>query len=260
VHDVLARPPAELTTSSVVAIIPARYQSSRFPGKALADLGGRPMIEHVCRRAAMASRVDAVIVATDDARIADAVRAFGGQAWTTRADHATGTDRLAEVAAALPCDIVVNVQGDEPLVAPEAIDALVAPLQDDPSLEMATLARRMDADDDPAVPHVVKVVRDRRGDALYFSRCPIPFVRDGRRDEVATFAHLGLYAYRRATLLRLAALPPTALEQAESLEQLRALEHGIRIRVVETGYASIGVDTPDDLERARHLLAAASAV
>jgi 3-deoxy-manno-octulosonate cytidylyltransferase (CMP-KDO synthetase) len=206
------------------------------------------MVEHVYRRAALAN-VDAVIVATDDTRIVAAVERFGGIACLTRADHVTGTDRLAELVADLPCAIVINVQGDEPLLDPAALDALVAPLLDDPGTRMATLCRPLAADEDPASPHLVKVVRDRSGHALYFSRAPIPFRRGA--DGAGTAIHIGLYAYRRETLLALAALPPTPLERSESLEQLRALEHGIPIRVVETSYVSIAVDTPDDLERAR---------
>jgi 3-deoxy-manno-octulosonate cytidylyltransferase (CMP-KDO synthetase) len=192
--------------------------------------------------------VDAVLVATDDQRIVDAVEAFGGMARLTRSDHLSGTDRLAELAADLPCAIVVNVQGDEPLLDPAAIDILLAPLLDDPAVQMTTLCRPLAADENPASPHLVKVVRDRRGHALYFSRSLIPF----ERHAAAPIAvHIGLYAYRRDTLLRLAGLPPAPLELSESLEQLRALEYGIPIRVLETTYVSVSVDTPDDLERAR---------
>ena len=206
------------------------------------------MVEHVYRRAAR-SHVDAVIVATDDQRIVDAVEGFGGIACLTRADHRTGTDRLAELVADLPCDVVVNVQGDEPLIDPAALDLLVAPLLADRAEQMTTLCRPLVADDDPASPDLVKVVRDRRGRALYFSRAPIPYRRGA--DGAGMAVHIGLYAYRRATLLALAALPPTPLELSESLEQLRALEHGIPIRVLETSYVSVAVDTADDLERAR---------
>jgi 3-deoxy-manno-octulosonate cytidylyltransferase (CMP-KDO synthetase) len=206
------------------------------------------MVEHVYRRAVQA-HVDAVIVATDDSRIVEAVERFGGLACLTRAEHLTGTDRLAELAADLPCAIVVNVQGDEPLVDPAAIDTLVAPLVADPAVRMTTLCRPPAADEDVASPHLVKVVRDRHGDALYFSRAPIPYRRGAGGASPAV--HVGLYAYRRATLLRLAGLPPTPLERTESLEQLRALEHGIPIRVLDTAYVSVAVDTPEDLERAR---------
>jgi len=206
------------------------------------------MVEHVYRRAARAA-VDAVIVATDDQRIVDVVEAFGGVACLTRPDHVTGTDRLAELAALLPCDIVVNVQGDEPFIDPAAIDALVEPLVRDRSAEMTTICRPLLPGEDVHSPHLVKVVRDLRGRALYFSRAPIPFARTS--GGAAPAVHVGVYGYRRATLLRLATLPPTPLERSESLEQLRALEHGIPIRVIDSAYVSLSVDTPDDLEHAR---------
>jgi len=217
------------------------------------------MIEHVYRRAAEASSVASVIVATDDERIYKAVVAFGGTAQMTSARHPSGTDRLAEVAAHLSCDIIVNVQGDEPLIEPSTIDRAVAPLRADPALEMSTLRRRID---DPAEinnPNLTKVVVDREGYALYFSRAPIPYVRAGAAAAPA-WAHIGLYVYRRATLVRLASLPPSTLERSEALEQLRALENGIRIKAVETSQESIGVDTPEDLERVRRLMPAASEV
>jgi 3-deoxy-manno-octulosonate cytidylyltransferase (CMP-KDO synthetase) len=212
------------------------------------------MIEHVYRRAAAARTVSRVIVATDDERIAAAVTAFGGDAVMTSASHQSGTDRLAEVAASLECDLVVNVQGDEPVLAPETIDAAVAPLLTDPRIEMSSLRRRITDPAEHEDPNVTKVVVDLRGDALFFSRAPIPYTRPGQPPAPA-WAHIGLYVYRRDTLLRLAGLAPTAMERAEALEQLRALEHGIRIRIVKTAYASIGVDTPDDLARVRALLA-----
>jgi 3-deoxy-manno-octulosonate cytidylyltransferase (CMP-KDO synthetase) len=236
---------------AVVAIIPARYASSRFPGKPLADIGGRPMIEHVYRRAAEARGVDAVVVATDDRRIVEAVEAFGGVARMTGTSHRTGTDRVAEVAAELPCAIVVNVQGDEPLLDPGMITAVVEPLRATDDDVVMTTARRLLTDPaDLHNPHVVKVVSDARGDALYFSRAAVPH---GTGAGARAFVHIGLYAFRRDFLLRFAALPQTPLELAESLEQLRALEHGYRIRTVVTEHHSIGVDTPEDLERARRL-------
>lgn len=213
------------------------------------------MIEHVYRRAAEARFVSSVVVATDDERIYRAVLSFGGAARLTSPHHPSGTDRLAEVAAALSCDIVVNVQGDEPLIDPSTIDAAVAPLLADPRLEMATLRRRLDRPPDIANPNITKVVVDREGYALYFSRAPIPYVRDGS-PPATVWGHIGLYVYRRACLLRLASLPPTDLERAEALEQLRALEHGIRIKAIETSHESIGVDTPADLERVRRLVSA----
>jgi 3-deoxy-manno-octulosonate cytidylyltransferase (CMP-KDO synthetase) len=240
----------------VVVIIPARFHSSRLPGKALADIGGRPMIEHVYRRAARARGVDAVIVATDDERIAEAVRRCGGHAVLTDGRHASGTDRIAEVARALRCDIVVNVQGDEPLIDPAMITEAIEPFAD-PAVRMTTLCR---ASDDPAAasdPNVVKVVVDLQGDALYFSRAPIPHARGGA--PVRFLRHVGLYGYRRDLLLELAGMPPAPLETAESLEQLRALEHGVRIRTIETSHDSIGVDTPEDLERVRAACGGATA-
>ena len=230
------------------------------------------MIEHVYRRAAQARGVDAVVVATDDERIAAAVQEFGGIARMTASSHRTGTDRIAEIARALDCEIVVNVQGDLPLVEPDMIAQVVAPLTADASLQMATICTALCDPDEYARPSVVKVVTDRRGNALYFSRAPIPYFTGGGRHEgpaeagrhdrsgeerlVAsgfsrTFKHIGLYAYRRAFLLEFAVLPQTPLERAESLEQLRALEHGIAIRVVETPYESVEIDTPEDLERVR---------
>ena len=228
------------------------------------------MIEHVCRRAAAARGVDAVIVATDDERIATAVRGFGGIAAMTSAAHRTGTDRIAEVAAGLPCEIVLNLQGDEPLIEPETIEAVIAPLMSDPMLEMSTVCVAVSDRSDYDNPNVVKVVKDRTGRALYFSRAPIPHCRGdppsggppkgGPYEDVgAGFKHIGLYGYRRTFLLKFATLAQTPLERTESLEQLRALEHGYRIQTVETRYDSIGVDTPDDLERVRRQLMAVAA-
>jgi 3-deoxy-manno-octulosonate cytidylyltransferase (CMP-KDO synthetase) len=217
------------------------------------------MIEHVYRRAAASPVVDAVIVATDDPRVRDAVEAFGGIAWMTRPDHRSGSDRLAEVAAALDCDLVINVQGDEPLLATEMIAEAAAPLVRDRSIPMGTLCRRLDDREDLLDPNIVKVVVDRAGFALYFSRSAIPFTRDAApgRGSTPAFKHIGLYVYQRAFLLAFAGLAPTPLEQAESLEQLRALEHGFRIRTVETTHDSVGVDTPADLDRVRRLVAPA---
>lgn len=213
------------------------------------------MIEHVYRRAAASAAVSQVIVATDDSRIATRVRAFGGTVQMTRSTHETGTDRLAEVAAALDCDVVVNVQGDEPLIDPRAIDELVAPFAADPSVQMTTLYRRIRDAADLTNPNVAKIVLDRGGFALYFSRAPIPHIRDPRGGWPPLYRHIGLYGYRRSVLMVLAALEPTPLERAESLEQLRALEHGIRIKAVETVHDSFEVNTPEDLEQVRRLLA-----
>jgi 3-deoxy-manno-octulosonate cytidylyltransferase (CMP-KDO synthetase) len=232
----------------LVVVIPARYQSTRFPGKPLVDIAGRSMIEHVYTRAAEVPGVSAVIVATDDRRIAEAVTGFGGIARMTRSTHRTGLERVAEVAADLNCDIVVNVQADEPLLEPQMVTEVVGALEAAETVWMSTLRRQISDLADIGNPHVVKVVVDQRGDALYFSRAAVPFMHDAT---LPAFRHIGLYAYRRTFVCDLAALPQTPLEIAESLEQLRALEHGFRIRAVETHYDSIGVDTPEDLERVR---------
>ncbi len=230
-----------------VGVIPARYASSRFPGKPLADLRGRPLVQHVYERARRSKTLARVVVATDDLRIRDAVVAFGGEVQLTGLHHPSGTDRVAEVAASLSCEIVVNIQGDEPLIEPPMIDEAVSPFFVESDLIMGTVCRRLEKEEEWQSPHVVKVVRDRRGFALYFSRTPIPYARvQGRH---SYYKHIGLYVYRREFLLTLASLAPTPLEETEQLEQLRALEYGYPIRVVETKYDSIGVDTPEDLER-----------
>ncbi|MGZ6081331.1 MAG: 3-deoxy-manno-octulosonate cytidylyltransferase [Myxococcaceae bacterium] len=237
-----------------VAIIPARWGSTRFPGKPLAVLAGRPLIIHVLEACRASGAFSEVLVATDDGRIAAAVADAGGTVERTAAHHASGTDRVAEVAARLPpgFEVVVNVQGDEPLVHPEALRAL-AGVFEDRTVEMATLVRPL-RPEERSNPNVVKAVLDVRSDALYFSRADLPFARAEAPAE--RWAHLGLYGYRRGTLLRLATLAPTPLERAESLEQLRALEHGIRIRCVPTTHVSVGVDTPEDLARAEAVLSA----
>ncbi|MBA3296563.1 MAG: 3-deoxy-manno-octulosonate cytidylyltransferase [Acidobacteria bacterium] len=250
-------PTVHSSSLSVVAIIPARYQSTRLPGKALADIGGRTMIEHVYRRASAARSVGVVIVATDDVRICDAVEAFGGRAQMTSGSHRSGTDRLAEVASGLTADLVVNVQGDEPLIEPSMIDEAIDAFRTEPSLEMSTLRRQIDDPADLHDPNVTKVVVDRSGYAMYFSRAPIPFIRAGCPAAPA-WRHIGLYVYRRESLLRLTSLAPTAMEEAEALEQLRALEHNIRIKTIETMHECVGVDTPEDLERVRRLAPAVS--
>ena len=243
---------------SIVAVIPARFASTRLPGKALADIAGKPMIEHVYRRVTASPVVSRVIVATDDPRIARVVRNFGGEAQLTRDDHPSGTDRLAEVAHGLDCDVVINVQGDEPLIDPRSITQLVAPLTDK-GIVMTTLCKKIETAEEFTNPNVVKVVLDRAGFAIYFSRAPIPYLRDPRGGFAPRHRHIGIYAYRRSALLVLAGLEPTPLERTEMLEQLRALEHGIRIRAVETTYDSIGVDTPDDLDHVRRLFTATTA-
>lgn len=236
-----------------IGVIPARYASSRLPGKPLAEIAGKPMIEHVYRRAEQAKCLQGVYVATDDQRIFDAVRAFGGQVVMTREDHRSGTDRIAEAVGALDVDVVVNVQGDEPLLDPAEIDAVVAPFAERPELVMSTAAVPITDLRDVADPSVVKVVLDVRGDALYFSRLPIPYYRSG--EDGPHLKHIGLYAYRKEFLLTYAGLAPTPLEAIEQLEQLRVLEHGYRIHVVQTEKDAISVDTPEDLERVRLLIA-----
>jgi 3-deoxy-manno-octulosonate cytidylyltransferase (CMP-KDO synthetase) len=254
---------------AIVAIIPARFGSTRLPGKPLSDILGKPMIQRVHERVRQVRGLDRVLVATDDERIASVVRGFGGEAAMTSAAHATGTDRLAEVARGGDARIVVNVQGDEPLLDPEAIEAALAPMLAEPDLPMATLSVPITDVDEMLAPSVVKVVVDARGDALYFSRSPIPWsfgVAAGDVRKAAQLAveaglakkHVGVYVYRREALLRLAALPPAPLEQAEGLEQLRALHHGVRIRVVHRAAAGgPAVDTPEDLERVRALVRSA---
>lgn len=245
--------------SKVLAVIPARYGSTRLPGKVLADLGGKPLVWHVYHRASQAGLVDEALVATDDRRVVEALQPLGVRALLTRDDHATGTDRLAEVAHRYPSDIFVNVQGDEPLIEPKTIDAAIQPLLADPSLSMATVRHRIRDARRIADPNVVKVVCDAAGRALYFSRSPIPHVRDAvtpSESPTIYWQHVGLYAYRREFLLHFASLPQTELEQAEKLEQLRALEHGVAIAVVETEHESLGVDTLADLQQIRRQLAA----
>ncbi len=253
----------------VIAIIPARYASSRLPGKPLLEIAGRPMILHVVERALAAPSVRRAVVATDDARILDAVRGAGFEAVLTRADHLSGSDRLAEAAETLAeAEIVVNVQGDEPLLAPETIERAVAALIDDGEAVVSTTCEPCERAEDVLSPDVVKVVSDARGRALYFSRSPIPFPREAVRAHGTLAAalarepallglfrkHTGLYVYRRAFLLEYTRMQQSALERAESLEQLRILEAGASIRVVEAAGPSVGVDTAEDLARVRALL------
>jgi len=233
----------------ILGIIPARFASSRFPGKALACIAGKPMVQHVYERAQLSRYLTDVLVATDDERIANAVRAFGGRVRMTRADHPSGTDRLAEVAYSEPASIYVNIQGDEPLIDPEAIDAAILAVHADEEISMGTLKKQIIDPSDILNTNVVKVVTNLAGDAIYFSRCPIPYERDGRSTVPLYFKHVGLYVYRADLLRRYPDLPVGPLEQAERLEQLRAIENGFRIRVVETEYESLGIDTPEDLER-----------
>jgi 3-deoxy-manno-octulosonate cytidylyltransferase (CMP-KDO synthetase) len=238
-----------------VGLIPARYDSTRLPGKALLDICGKPMVQWVYERARQAEWLAEVFVATDDARIHDCVVGFGGRAVMTRAAHPTGTDRLAEAAAGIEADIVVNIQGDEPFVKPAMLDALVGALAEAPDIPMSTLMSRIEAEEELDDPSTVKVVVDRAGCALYFSRSRIPCNRAVRdEDRHPVYKHLGLYAYRKPFLLEYAAMPRTPLQRAEELEQLKVLENGYRIRVIETAFESIGVDTERDLERARVMM------
>ena len=236
---------------SVVAIIPARYGSTRFPGKPLARIGAKPMIQHVYESTAAAGLLDRTVVATDDARILDTVRNFGGEAVMTSKDHLSGTDRLAEVAGGLQAEWIVNVQGDLPFVQAETIRSCVECLVRDPAVPMATARTPITSEGEFLNRNVVKVVTDREGFALYFSRAPIPFHRE-RPGEPARWGHrhLGIYVYRRDFLLRIAAMPAVELELTEGLEQLRALHHGFRIRVADVEETGVEVDTPEDLKRA----------
>jgi len=235
-----------------VGVIPARYQSSRFPGKPLTLIAGKSLIERVYERAREARRLDRLLVATDDERILDAVEAFGGEAVLTSARHPSGTDRLAEIARRLPSDLYVNIQGDEPLLDPRDVDALIEALDGDPAADMATLCETIDDPDVAADPNVVKVVRDDAGRALYFSRSPIPHVRGGAGRPAAArpgpwLRHVGIYVYRPRFLMEFASRSPGALETLEGLEQLRALEMGRTIRVLPAQGRYHGVDTPEDV-------------
>jgi 3-deoxy-manno-octulosonate cytidylyltransferase (CMP-KDO synthetase) len=230
-----------------IAVIPARHASVRFPGKALADVHGKPLIYHVWARARLLTTVERIVVATDDERIAAAVRGFGGAAVLTGAAHPSGTDRVAEAVRGDAAELVVNLQGDEPLFDAKAVDELVRLMGDDPTVQMGTLAHPIRDADEMQDVNANKVVLDQAGYALYFSRSPIPFAR--QPGLVTPLRHIGIYVFRAAFLQRFAALPPTPLERTETLEQLRALEHGVRIRVLVTPHASLGVDTPADLAR-----------
>ena len=236
---------------NAICIIPARYSSTRLPGKPLKDICGKPMICRVYERAKLAKFVNEVIVATDDERIFRAVEENNGRAMMTRADHKTGTDRLAEVAEKFPdVDVIVNVQGDEPLIEGALIDELIAQF-DDADLQMATVAVELDDESEMKNPNNVKVVVDKKNNALYFSRSLIPYPRNIGKSKV--FKHIGIYAYRRNFLLDYAKMPSTPLEETESLEQLRALENGYKIRVIKSDCKFIGVDTEEDLKRVNEL-------
>ncbi len=241
----------------ITVIIPARYSSTRLEGKVLADICGRSMIQHVFERASKATVIDKVIVATDDSRILETVTGFGGEAEMTSSSHRTGTDRISEVAKGLDSDIIINVQGDEPMIEPGMIDQVGRLLFNDKDVEMGTLCTGIDIEEELRDPNVVKVVMDKRGYALYFSRFPIPFNRDNipyASLPVPCYKHFGLFAYKREFLLKITQLPETPLEKIERLEQLRVLEHGYKIKVAETDFTTIGVDTEEDLERVRLLM------
>jgi len=231
------------------AIIPARYGSTRFPGKVLAELEGKPIIKWVYEKAS-ASSADYVFVATDDERVFKVVEAFGGRAVMTSPDHPSGTDRIYE-AVAKKCpdaDIIINVQGDEPLLPSSVIDSLINKMKSDSSIEMATVAVPAKREEISSNPNIVKAVMDKNGFALYFSRAPVPFIREGGTD-MPLYRHWGIYVYRRKTLEKFIALPESSLEKCEKLEQLRALENGIRIFVLISDFTTVGVDTPEDLHK-----------
>ena len=239
----------------VIGVIPARYHSTRLEGKPLADIHGRPMIQWVYENVKRARNLDDLRVATDDARIFEAVERFGGKAVLTSGDHTTGTDRIAEVVKDMDVEVVINIQGDEPFVTPTMINEVAAPLLADRDIPMSTLMHEID-EAEFRNPNNVKVVTDALGFALYFSRSPIPYPRN--RGGQRAFGHIGIYGYRKDFLLKLTEMSPTPLEKTESLEQLRVIENGFRIKVVETtaaDYIPISVDTGEDLERARKLLA-----
>lgn len=237
---------------SIIAVIPSRYASTRLPGKPLVDICGKPMVQHVYERVRQVSLFDEVLVATDDERIVRAVTAFGGNACMTSPDCPSGSDRLIEVASSHPADIYVNVQGDEPLVEPSSIERLARVMLENPDLQMGTLCYPV-SEQQAQNPNLVKVVRAHNGNALYFSRSPIPFPRSGGIAP-SYFGHLGMYAYRREFLMNFGNLPWSSLENTEKLEQLRVLQAGIAIRVLEVEPSDPGVDTPEDLEEVRRIL------
>jgi 3-deoxy-manno-octulosonate cytidylyltransferase (CMP-KDO synthetase) len=243
-------------SSPVIAVIPARHASTRFPGKPLADIHGKPMIQWVYERAKKARGIDRVVVATDDDRIAKAVRSFGGEAVMTSPDLQSGTDRVAAVADQIPARIYVNVQGDEPMIEPIAIERALG-LVSSGRFGMGTAMTRLRNSEELDDPSVVKVIADRNDRAIYFSRFPLPYTRGPRPKQASQYAsmrHVGIYVYDHATLVRFHSLAPSSLEQGELLEQLRALTEGIPIGITEVDFVSIGVDTPEDLEKVRRIL------
>lgn len=247
-------------TPHTVAIIPARFASTRLPGKPLIDLGGKPMIQRVVEQVKQAQSVKAVIVATDDERIASSIASFGGRSEITPETLETGCDRVAYVARAIPAaELIVDVQGDEPLIDPRAIDEAVKPLAENPEIQVGTLVKKISSAEELANPNVVKAVLDPAGFAIYFSRSPVPYMRD--EPEMSAwhtrhvyYKHFGLYVFRREALLKFASWKKTPLERVENLEQLRILEHGLRIKATVTKYDSVPVDTPEDAQRVRALL------
>jgi 3-deoxy-manno-octulosonate cytidylyltransferase (CMP-KDO synthetase) len=244
-----------MSDPQVVVVIPSRYAATRLPGKPLVNLAGKPMVQRVYEQAKLAQTVHRVLVATDDQRIVDAVLAFGGEARITRSDHRTGTERIAEVAAHEPGDVFVNVQGDEPLIDPVAIDTAVAALLEDPPAQIATVATPIRHVPDIMDPNVVKTVLDFDSNALYFSRAPVPWVRDTQQKvHVKYWKHLGLYVFQRDALLEYPTLPQGELEKIEQLEQLRWLENGWKIRVAEVEHDAVSVDVPEDVTRVEKLL------
>ena len=238
-----------------ICIIPSRYASTRLPGKPLADIDGEPMIQRVYEQAVKATKIDQVIVAVDNPKVYDTVVSFGGHAVMTREDHVNGTDRLAEAVAHFPdADVVVNVQGDEPLIAPDVIDALCRAFEDDESLSMATVATPM-KQDEYTDPSAVKVIMNQRDEAMYFSRSLIPYPRNPFTDDIHPYKHIGIYAYKKEFLLQYAQMAQTPAEKVESLEQLRVLENGYKIKVIKTNHQFIGIDTPEDLQHIRDYFA-----
>jgi 3-deoxy-manno-octulosonate cytidylyltransferase (CMP-KDO synthetase) len=237
-----------------IGVIPARYGSTRFEGKVIKDLCGKPVIQHVYERAKKARALDDLIIAVDDERVMKVVEEFGGKAVFTSKSHATGTDRLAEVVNAIDVKIIVNIQGDEPLINPLIIDELVRTMQSDTTIAMATVVKKSHSEDEFKSPDVVKAVLDKNGYALYFSRSPIPSLLKPGPKDAFFYKHLGIYAYSKDFLFSFKKQPPTYLENGERLEQLRALENGYRIKAIETKYETVGVDTPADLQLAKMLL------
>ena len=244
-----------MSLGKVVVVIPARYGATRLPGKPLVQLAGKPMIQRVYERAKLAKTASRVIVATEDDRIRQAVEAFGGEARMTRPDHRTGTERVAEVAAHVDGDVFVNVQGDEPLLDPVAVDTAVNAILEEPRADVATVATPIKTPTDIMDPNVVKTVLDFDGNALYFSRAPIPWVRDiAGKIQVRHLKHLGLYVFQREALLEYPTLPQGELERIEQLEQLRWMENGVKIRVAEVEHDAVSVDVPEDVARVEKLL------